>query len=171
MMELREKLSKEQRNQSNEDIQSPLSFQRSLPDSLHTAPGQLQKEHEVRNCSQTAINQKHTQTNPIENTKECIITPIIKQSDISLPPTVSNLECENNPSDNHSVVIEIEMTNQRQSEKMASSGEQINEIDLKQSSNDRGRNVYKGPLDKFINRKERPHPRRRFRTSSDSSLE
>ena len=153
------------------DIPSPLTFLRSLPDSLHTAPVQPQKEYEMSNCSQTTINTKNTQPDSIENTEESIINPVIIQSDKSLPSTVSNLECENSPSDNHIVVIEIETTHQRQSDKLASSKEQIKEISLKQSSSERGRNVCKGPLDKFVNRKERSHSRKRFRTSSNSSIE
>ena len=42
-MELRAKLIKEQNNQTDEDIPSPLSFLRSLPETLHTAPVQFQK--------------------------------------------------------------------------------------------------------------------------------
>ena len=61
MMELREKLFKELPKRSNEDIPSPLSFLRSLPYSLHTAPIQPQKEHEAINYSQTATSQKNTQ--------------------------------------------------------------------------------------------------------------
>ena len=169
MMELREKLIKEEHNQSNEDIPFPLSFLRSLPDSLHTAPVQLQ--HEMNNCSQIAINKKNTQPVSIDNTEESIINPVINQSDRSLPSTVSNLECENSPSDNNSVVIEIETTNERQSDKLASSKEQIKEIDLKQSSNELGRNVCKGLIDKFINRRERSHSRKIFRSSSNSSID
>ena len=58
MMELREKLIKELTKQSNEDIPSPLSFIRSLPDSLHIAPIQPQNEHKVSNYSQIATNKK-----------------------------------------------------------------------------------------------------------------
>ena len=49
------------------------------------------------------------------------------------PSTFSNLECENDPSDNHSVVIET--TNQRQSDKLTSSEEKIKEIDLNRQMN------------------------------------
>ena len=124
MMELREKLIKEQQSQSNVDIPSLLTFFRSLPDSLHTASVQPQKEHEMSNCSQITITNKNTKPDSIENTVESIINPVIIQSDKLLPSTVSNFECENSPSDNHSVVIEIETTNQRQSDKLASSKEQ-----------------------------------------------
>ena len=72
MIELREKLIKEEHNQSNEGIPCPLSFLRSLPDSLHTAPVQPQKEHEMSNCSQIAINRKNNQPVSIDNTEESI---------------------------------------------------------------------------------------------------
>ena len=62
MMELRAKLIKEQNNQTDEDIPSPLSFLISLPETLHTAPVQFQKEHDEKNCSQIAILQKKYST-------------------------------------------------------------------------------------------------------------
>ena len=75
MMELRAELIKEQNNQTDEDILSPLSFLRSLPGTLHTAPVQFQKEHEEKNCSQIAIHKKNTQPDVNDNTEESIYKP------------------------------------------------------------------------------------------------
>ena len=49
-------------------------------------------------------------------------------------------------------------------DELMTSKQKITEIDLKQSSIERGRSVCEGFLDEFVNRKERPQSKKIFRT-------